>query len=196
MICHQWPAAIYTRTKEIGSSGCPFCSSGGPMKQFCKHAGNLATQYPQLAREWHPDNPHPADYYTSGSQYNAKRRCLTPSCGVENCHNWSVNIGSRTYHNSGCPYYTGRYIYPHNSIAFHFPELVAKEWVYEKNPDPFTIGRGCNEKYFWRCLNIKCGVIYPQSPNNKIGHNNGCPHCRESRGEKIIAKIFDELKII
>ena len=45
---HRWQAAVYTRTG--GESGCPYCAGKQPWPGF----NDLASCFPDLAREWHP----------------------------------------------------------------------------------------------------------------------------------------------
>ena len=45
---HVWQAAVYTRTG--GESGCPYCAGKRPWPGF----NDLASQYPDLAAQWHP----------------------------------------------------------------------------------------------------------------------------------------------
>ena len=45
---HRWQAAVYTRTG--GESGCPYCAGKRPWPGF----NDLASQYPDLAAQWHP----------------------------------------------------------------------------------------------------------------------------------------------
>lgn len=42
---HEWEAVVYTRTH---GSGCPFCAGKKAQAGF----NDLATQYPELARQW------------------------------------------------------------------------------------------------------------------------------------------------
>lgn len=51
---HEWEAVVYTRTH---GSGCPFCAGKKAQAGF----NDLATQYPELARQWD---------YTKNMRYN------------------------------------------------------------------------------------------------------------------------------
>ena len=46
---HSWPAKVSDRTKK-NSTGCPFCANRKLKKGF----NDLATVYPEIAKEWHP----------------------------------------------------------------------------------------------------------------------------------------------
>ena len=45
---HVWQAAVYTRAG--GESGCPYCAGKRPWPGF----NDLASRFPDLAKEWHP----------------------------------------------------------------------------------------------------------------------------------------------
>lgn len=89
---HEWQAIIENRTKD--GNGCPYCSG----RRAIPGENDLATMYPDLAKEWHP----------------TKNGELTPQivkpgttkkvwwiCGEG--HEWPAIIRNRVQSNGGCP---------------------------------------------------------------------------------------------
>lgn len=198
-MCHTWPAKISQRTSRRveGYSGCPYCADPGGTSKRCPHAETLASKYPELVKEWSPNNPLSANLYTPYSGYRAEWICATPKCGVPGCHKWIIDIRART-NGRGCSYCCGKKACPHTSLAASFPEMIMKEWDFEKNTrDPNTVTRGTDKKYFWKCLNPKCATTsYPQSVGHRTLRNGGCPDCSSSIGEKFITKILTSWNIL
>ena len=94
---HEWQAVISART--TGARGCPYCSGKAVLAGY----NDLATLYPEIAAEWHPDlngNLTP-DQVTAGS-----RKRVWWKCG--NGHVWRAVIYSRTgKRKHGCPICNG-----------------------------------------------------------------------------------------
>lgn len=80
---HIWTASIYSRTKN--GHGCPYCAGQRATKE-----NNLATKYPQIAKEWHPTkNSFPPEEATPRSNKKVSWKC-------NNGHEWEATIKSRT----------------------------------------------------------------------------------------------------
>lgn len=90
---HEWQAAVYSRTGI--EANCPYCAG----KKVMKGQNDLASQYPEIAAQWHPNlngNLTPADL-TKGS---AKRIWWLCPEG----HVWKAKVYSRTSSQKcGCP---------------------------------------------------------------------------------------------
>lgn len=93
--CHRWKASIVNRT--LHGTGCPYCCPAP--KSVCEHK-NAATEYPDLATEWHLEKNGEmklADF-TPHSNYFAWWQCAKCS------QVWKTMINSRTgTHASNCP---------------------------------------------------------------------------------------------
>ena len=79
-----------------------------------------------------------------------------------------------------------------NDLKTTHPQLVF-EWNYEKNGNikPSDVITGSGDSYWWICEN---GHEWEaQVCSRKKG--KGCPHCKESKGEKVIASFLDDCKI-
>ena len=88
----------------------------------------LATEYPDIANEWHPTKNgilKPTDV-TAGSHKKVWWIC-------NKGHNWIAPIHSRTLTKSNCPYCSNRKVLSgFNDLASTNP-TVANEWNFEKN---------------------------------------------------------------
>ena len=118
---HRWQAAVYTRTG--GESGCPYCAGKRPWPGF----NDLASQYPDLAAQWHPtrNGDLTPDQVLCGSNRRVWWQCPQG-------HQWSAIVKSRT-EGAGCPYCASRQVSAgFNDLAARFPHL-AQEWHPEKN---------------------------------------------------------------
>lgn len=115
----------------------------------------LSEKFPKIAAEWDyelngeitPEN------ISSGSKMTVYWRC--PTCG----QSYPMRICNRTAPSKQkitdlCPICRGQRIIPgYNSLKAKFPEIVEKEWDYEKNSvDPDTIAPHTNKSYYWKCL--------------------------------------------
>ena len=97
---HSWQAAPYSRTKKKGS-GCPYCTG----KKVLAGYNDLATLWPELAKEWDPllnGDLTPADV-SPGSNKKVWWRCSYE-------HIWQTAVYARTrkHKGTGCPICAGR----------------------------------------------------------------------------------------
>lgn len=144
---HEWEAVVYTRTH---GSGCPFCAGKKAQAGF----NDLATQYPELARQWDYTKNIPvlpADV-TTGSHRLVWWKC-------EKGHSWRASVRSRVSGN-GCPVCAGRQLLAgENDLATRFPEL-AQEWDRQKNGTltPESAIPGSSRRVWWRCKAVIAGL--------------------------------------
>lgn len=137
---HEWESTVHNR--GILGRGCAVCSS----KRVWTGENDLATQRPDIAAEWHPENAVTADSVTAKSDYEAR---WLGACG----HEWVARVSQRTINDHGCPFCTGRKILVgFNDLATTHPDLVS-QWDYEKNGDltPEAVTMGSSVRAFWRC---------------------------------------------
>jgi hypothetical protein len=87
---HEWEATINSRS---GGRDCPYCSGQKVSQENC-----LATNYPDLAREWHPTKNGTITPYdvTVKSPQKIWWMC-------EKGHEWKARVYNRT-RGTGCPY--------------------------------------------------------------------------------------------
>ncbi|WP_131777215.1 zinc-ribbon domain-containing protein [Legionella impletisoli] len=161
---HVYQATILSRTY---GSACPYCSN----HRVCKD-NSLATLYPKIAKEWHPEKNNelkPTDI-TKGS--NKKVWWLCPEG-----HEYYAQVYSRV---SGrkCPYCSGNKATPKNCLAYLYPD-IAKEWHPSKNGKltPNDVTKGSNKRIWWFCPN---GHNYESTikARTRTNNKNFCPECR------------------
>lgn len=95
---HSYQAAVAARTHR--GRGCPYCAGKRVLAGF----NDLATRYPQIAAQWHPDLNQglTPDRVTAGSRREVWWRCPEG-------HVWKARIHSRTgKQKCGCPVCAGR----------------------------------------------------------------------------------------
>lgn len=163
---HSWRASIAARASS--GSGCPYCAGRKVLPGF----NDLASQDPQLAREWDEE----------------KNGALTPqmvSVGSNRkvwwiCargHSYQSVVASRATNQSGCPYCAGRKVLPgFNDLATLEPRIAA-EWHPTLNgaltPEQVTVGS--RKKVWWGCAygHVWKSVIYSRTGAKRCG----CPVC-------------------
>lgn len=160
---HHWDAKIYHRAD---GRGCPYCAGLRPVIGET----DLETVYPEIAREWHPQENgtnQPQDY-TVQSHHEATWICSEG-------HMYSAPIYRRV-RGCGCPVCDGKKVVPGiNDFASRAPRM-AEEWNYAKNKlTPQMIPLHYNKRVWWLCC--ECGHEWFTSPNNRINGNTGCPAC-------------------
>ena len=171
---HRWQAAVYTRTG--GESGCPYCAGKRPWPGF----NDLASQYPDLAAQWHPtrNGDLTPDQVLCGSNRRVWWQCPQG-------HQWSAIVKSRT-EGAGCPYCASRQVSAgFNDLAARFPHL-AQEWHPEKNGrlTPRDVVPGSRRKVWWVCA---LGHRWQAAVSARAGGSD-CPYCA---GRKVLAGFND-----
>ena len=179
---HEWVATIRNRAK-IGS-GCPYCAGKKPCRDNC-----LATTHPKLASQWHKTKNKdltPNDV-TAGS-----RKMVVWQCPTKKEHEWTTKI-IRRKRGDGCPYCSKRKICPDNCLATTHPEL-ASQWHKTKNKDltPNDVAAGSSKMVVWQCPTKKEHEWASAIGSRSCG-GNGCPYCKESKGEKKIAEVLKSM---
>ena len=158
---HSWQSQANSRTRR--GHGCPYCSG----RFAISGVNDLATLFPELAEEWHPDNPAPANEV---KPYVNRTAWWIGKCG----HEFETSIAGRTKKQQGCPYCSGRRVAQgFNDLATSHPDL-AKEWGPKNSRPPEEFTKGSNVKVWWRCL---AGHEWEQTVNNRAGRGSGCPYC-------------------
>ena len=172
---HHWQAAVYTRTGS--GTGCPVCTGRVPL------AGetDLATLYPDLARQWHPTKN---GSLTPEQVLPGSHRMVWWIC--EKGHEWRAQVKSRVV-GCGCPVCANREIYPtENDLATQYPQL-AIQWHPTKNGSlaPEQIPPGTTRKVWWRC---EKGHDYQATIGARTMVGSNCPYCA---GRKVLPGFND-----
>ena len=145
----EWQAAVYSRT-SIKSSNCPFLSGKAVWSGF----NDLATRFPNLAKQWHPTKNGQLMPSEVAAQSNSKVWWFfpydDPNTGKHFDFEWEAEICNRVI-DEGCPYISGRRVWAgYNDLATVRPD-IANEWNYEKNTSllPSQVSASARELVWW-----------------------------------------------
>ena len=171
---HSWESALYTRTNR--HSGCPYCSNNKVLTGY----NDLATKYPQVAKEWHPTKN------TCSPTEIASTSGKTVWWQCPKGHEWDDTISHRTAEGRNCPICSNRRVLAgYNDLEFTHPQ-IAKEWNYDKNTlKPTEVTAGSASKVWWKCTD---GHEWQTAIAMRTLQNTGCPYCS---GKKVLAGYND-----
>ena len=172
---HEWRAQVKSRT---AGCGCPTCAN----RAVVASCNDLATQYPQLAAQWHPTRN---GALTPGMVAPGATRRVWWRC--ERGHEWQASVTSRTSGGNGCPVCAGKQVVAgENDLASRFP-AVAAQWHPTKNGKltPQQVTPYANRKVWWRC---ELGHEYQAAVGARTMSGSGCPYCS---GRKVLAGFND-----
>jgi hypothetical protein len=167
---HVWKAGVQPRTYK--NVGCPECAGTRVGKD-----NNLNTQFPAIAKEWHPTKNKPLK--PTDVHFGSKKRVWW-KCDVGEDHEWGVSIGDRTRYKTGCPFCDGKRVSETNSLASLDPD-IATQWHPTKNEPkkPTDIPSGSSRKVWWLCEN---GHEWKAQIASRTGpQKRGCPDCHNVR---------------
>lgn len=91
------------------------------------YGNDLVTQFPEVARDWHPTRNTGLQPEQTAPKSNRKVWWLG-SCG----HEWQAVVANRTARRSGCPYCANQKVGYGNDLATRHPELAA-QWHPTRN---------------------------------------------------------------
>jgi len=187
----EWQTTIAHRTD---GQGCPYLSSEALWSGY----NDLETLYPQLAKEWHPTKNIIAASQVM-PQSNKKAWWYLPyddpDTGMHFDFEWNGYISDRT-RDYGCPYLTGKAVWPgYNDLATTHPHLV-KEWHPTKNSKMLTqVSAGMPYSVWWYLPydDPNTGKHFDfewEASINKRANGEGCPYLSSHR----IWKGFNDLQ--
>jgi len=163
---HEWQDRIIARRE---GNACPYCYGIEAIEKY-----NLATVYPDVAREWHPTK-NGALRPDEVSPHSAKIVWWLCPHG----HEWKVSISNR---GSGCncPFCHGRYASEGYNLEVMKPGL-ARQWHPTKNRNltPRLVTPGSAKKAWWIC-----DKGHEWQTAVKYRHSTGCPFCSGKRPSK------------
>lgn len=170
---HEWQAAINAR---MDGKNCPVCSG----RIVVPGENDLASFYPELARQWHPEKN--GSLQPSGvSVYSNKRAWWRCALG----HEWQAVVSSRTVNRTDCPYCTGRKVLAGFNDLQTVQPRVAAQWHPTMNLplEPTMVTAGCKKKVWWQCDDGHewKAVIYSRTGARKCG----CPVCAGRTARRI-----------
>jgi len=161
---HEWQAVIIEITD---GHGCPYCAG-----KKISDENKLTNNFKEIAAEWNYKKNYPLtpDKITRRSGKKVWWICVLG-------HEWEATVLNRTYHNSGCPFCSGRKASSENNISVLYPNLE-KEWHPSKNgsnkPEDFT--KGSHHKAWWLCYE---GHSWQSEIRARTKKSRQCPKCKE-----------------
>ena len=162
---HEWCAQIKSR---VSGCGCPVCSN----RALLRGENDLATNNPELARQWHPEKNGSLTPEHIAPASNKKVWWI-----CDKGHEYQATVASRTQRNGGCPYCANTKVLPgYNDLATLYPH-VASQWhpTLNRPLTPDHILPGSRRKVWWQCKN---GHIWQAVVYSRTGaQNSGCPFC-------------------
>ena len=163
---HEWQASVLSRT-SLGN-GCPVCAG----KQIIPGENDLASQFPQLAAQWHPDKNGALRPENVSPNSNRKVWWLCPLG-----HAWKATVTSRSREGAGCPFCAGRKVWPGFNDLETVEPKVAAQWHPTLNGQltPRMVTAGSRRKVWWQCPegHVWKAVVYSRAGKRKCG----CPVC-------------------
>lgn len=170
---HSWYTSINSRTSK--KTGCSICAGQKVMVGF----NDLASQYPDVAKQWHPTlngNKRPTEI----TSYVIKKAWWLCDAG----HEWEAAISSRTNENTGCPVCTNQKVLSgFNDLATLNPEL-AKKWSPNNIKKANEVTQFTHKKFLWVG---ECGHEWETAPA-EMSRGRGCPFCA---GRKVLIGFND-----
>ena len=170
---YEWIASV---TDRSAGRGCPVCAG----RIRIPGVNDLATIFPELAKEWYYPNNHgkkPSDFAPYSNHY-AWWQC-------EHGHIWKTKINNRA-NGTGCPYCNQNRLIPEKTSLAVINPVLAAQWHPVKNGErtPFNTSTYCNDKFWWRCEE---GHEWDATVASR-SYGNGCPRCngRKRRKQKLI----------
>jgi len=113
---HEWEAKIYSRTKN--GSACPFCSG----REAIEGENDLDSQYPIIAREWHPTK-NAALKPNKVKSKSSRKVWWICSKG----HEWQATPANRILSGTNCPICSSelRSSFPEQTILFYVSKIFS-----------------------------------------------------------------------
>ena len=165
---HEWQAIIKSR---YHGCDCPYCSS----RNAWPGETDLATIYPEISKEWHPDKN--GDLQPSDVLPNSSKKVWW-ICAKG--HEWKTTVAKRT-EGKGCPYCNHKLASQDNNFAVMFPEKL-ELWDWDRNSiSPYELLPHSNKIVWWVC---EQGHHWSSAVNHMVRRaSTGCPYCS---GKKVI----------
>lgn len=161
---HDYLASPEKRTRSSSSpTACSVCSGKIILRGF----NDLASNYPELVREWSPLNTKKPDevHYGAHASY-------IWVCSVNTAHTWKVSPKSRIASKSGCPVCSNRKDRDAVKILKEHNPTIVNEWIGSSSGD-FRI----KGKSDWKCS--VCSFEWSAQFDNRM-RGSGCPRCAKA----------------
>lgn len=176
---HQWEANI---SSIVRGTRCPYCSG----RKAIPGVNDIATLYPNLVLDWHPDNTVNLNQLRPGSHEKLKWTCTQG-------HTWTAKARDRV-NGSGCHVCKGKAVQQgYNDLSTTHPQ-VALLWDYNNNSIlPTEISAGSEKKISFLCTK---GHQWVRSLRQQAETASGCSYCAGRKavtGENDLATTHPEI---
>lgn len=162
---HKWQARLAHRVSY--NTGCPYCAN----KILLVGENDLASQYPELVKEWSSNNAIKPNEIVFGYGKKIIWKC-------DKNHEWQDTVSNRTLLGRGCPYCNGaKPIVGENDLATLYPE-ISKQWSPKNSLHPSEVLPQSNRKPTWVCSK---GHEWETSIAHRTKENTGCPYCSNQK---------------
>ena len=173
----EWQAKVCDR---INGNGCPYLAGREVWPGF----NDLASKAPDLAMEWHP--------IKNGALKPTEVTCCSgekvwwflpyddPQTGMHFDFEWMSTVANR-FKGRGCPFLSGKAVWPgYNDLYSRYPN-VAKEWHPTKNRKltPGRVYMYDRRKRWWCCA--KCGHEWRTSVFSRTNRESKCRNCEQEQ---------------
>ena len=163
---HEWQAVVGSRAKR--GTGCPVCAG-----RVADAETSLSALHPEIARQWHPTRnkaSRPADV-RPGSHVKVWWQCAKG-------HSYEASVGNRTTLGRGCPFCSGRRVWPAESLRRRKPS-VARQWHPSRNGrlSPADV-RPTAQRTVWR--RCERGHNWQAKVSTRV-KGAGCPKCASGK---------------
>lgn len=164
---HTYERSISEQTKN---PTCPFCES--KHTKILAGFNDIETLYPDITKEWHPNNKLKPSEVGIYSNHRVKWIC-------EKGHTYERIIWQRIQ-GQACPYCSGKKAYPgETDLATTHPNIAA-EFDFEKNAPllPTELRAGSPQKIWWKCEH---GHSWQARINTRTNEGCNCPICNRNK---------------
>ena len=169
---NEWKTNVYNRHVN----GCPYCQLG---RLHTDGRNSLATLYPDIASEWHPEKNGSLKPSEIASGYGKKVWWYCDKSTCEHPHEWESSPNTRIGNQTGCPFCNGNQSFcPCDSIVATHPELV-KEIHPDETVNPEKLVSGSDIRIKWLCNKSTCEHEHSwvTQVKNRAIHGTNCPYC-------------------
>jgi hypothetical protein len=162
---HRWHTQLKSRV--LGGQGCSVCRG----YQVMEGVNDLATLYPVIAAQWHPDNARPVTSVAAASRFVARWR----GCDIDARHEWEASVDSRTLRGAGCTVCLGFTVMRGVNDVLTVAPSIAREWSDRNAKGPHEYSWRSGLRVYWKCV---LGHEWPAIVAGRTGEPfSGCPAC-------------------
>jgi len=135
-------------------------------------AKRTVADFPTVAAQWHRSRNKPL---TPEDVARASSKKLWWKCPKGRGHVWLATANQRIVMGAGCPFCSGRYVAPEDSLARRKPAIAA-EWSSRNERTPLDTRWDMTAIFWWRCPNGP-DHEWRARVRDRTVEGKGCPCC-------------------